>query len=195
MATFWDEKFNTEDFIYGKEPNDFVKEKLDQLMPGKVLFPAEGEGRNAVYAAKSGWTVSAFDTSEVAKQKAEKLASDKNVKINYSIEGYEEFSAPLEYFDAIVYVFAHSAPAFNAHTNFLKYLKKGGVIILEGFTKKQLGYKSGGPQNIDMLYDEEQMRSEFSALSEIDIQVGERTLNEGDHHNGPAHTIRLFGIK
>ena len=70
MKEFWDERYAEPDYVYGKAPNKYFKEKLDEIQRGKILFPAEGEGRNAVYAAKKGWRVSAFDISEKGKEKA-----------------------------------------------------------------------------------------------------------------------------
>ena len=73
-ADFWNERFGKEEFIYGTEPNQFFKEQLQNLEIGTLLLPAEGEGRNAVYAATQGWEVSAFDISEQGRVKAIFLA-------------------------------------------------------------------------------------------------------------------------
>lgn len=82
-ADFWNEMYGTEEFRYGTTPNEFFKEKLDKMKPGSVLLPAEGEGRNAVYAATQGWDVTAFDISAQGKEKAVQLAKQHNVSINY----------------------------------------------------------------------------------------------------------------
>ena len=81
VLRMWDTRYGKDEYAYGTEPNQFLKEKLEDLEPGSILFPAEGEGRNAVYAAQLGWKVSAFDISEVGKQKALKLAGQKKVSI------------------------------------------------------------------------------------------------------------------
>ena len=77
---FWDERYSTDEFIYGKEPNEFFRENLLKIRPGKLFLPGEGEGRNAVFAAKNGWTVDATDQSEIGKLKALKLASESGSK-------------------------------------------------------------------------------------------------------------------
>ncbi len=85
MKEFWNDRYSSEEFIYGKEPNKFFKSEIDKLLPGKLLLPCEGEGRNAVYAAKLNWTVDAFDQSEKGKEKCEALADENNVSINYTV--------------------------------------------------------------------------------------------------------------
>ena len=85
MKDFWNDRYGRAEYAYGKEPNVFFKEQLDQLQPGKILLPAEGEGRNAVYAAEKGWQASAYDWSENAYKKAMQLAEEKKVNIDYQI--------------------------------------------------------------------------------------------------------------
>ena len=85
MKEFWEIRYAEKQYAYGENPNVYFKEQLDKLKPGKILLPAEGEGRNAVYAAKQGWEVMAFDLSSEGKNKAEKLAAKKRRK--YSIPG------------------------------------------------------------------------------------------------------------
>lgn len=85
METFWNQRYRQEAFAYGKAPNQYFKENIQKLNPGKILFPAEGEGRNAVYAAQLGWDVYAFDISEEGKTKAKKWARENKVSINYQV--------------------------------------------------------------------------------------------------------------
>jgi len=99
MTDFWNERFGAEEYAYGTAPNQYYKEQLDKLLPGKILFPAEGEGRNAVFAAKLGWQVTAFDPSIEGKRKAEKLATENSVSIDYRIDNYENVSFPANHFD------------------------------------------------------------------------------------------------
>lgn len=87
----WDDRYSSEEFAYGKEPNNYLKEQLEKLNPGAILFPAEGEGRNAIFAAKLGWNVSAFDISEEGKNKALKLAEANNVSIDYQVGELERW--------------------------------------------------------------------------------------------------------
>lgn len=72
MKEFWNGKYSSKEYIYGTEPNEYFKSALEKYRPGTILLPGDGEGRNAVYAAKKGWQVTAFDFSNAAKEKAEK---------------------------------------------------------------------------------------------------------------------------
>jgi 2-polyprenyl-3-methyl-5-hydroxy-6-metoxy-1,4-benzoquinol methylase len=89
MSEFWNERYALKEYVYGTEPNVFFKTQITKLSPGKILFPAEGEGRNAVHAARLGWDVYAFDSSNEAKKKSELLAKKQSVKINYRVNDLE----------------------------------------------------------------------------------------------------------
>lgn len=197
MNNFWNERFGEKEYAYGEAPNNFVKQELKKLNPAKILFPAESEGRNAVYAATQGWDVTAFDPSIEGKKKAELLAAKHNTQINYHIAGYEDVNLPIRHFDCIVLVFAHMPPANrnDYHNKLSTFLKPGGVIILEGFSKEQIDKNTGGPQNIHMLFSKEELQTDFSHFSDIKITAAETILNEGPFHQGIASVIRVSGIK
>lgn len=197
MNDFWNERYSTDEYAYGTQPNQFFKEHLEQLVPGTILFPAEGEGRNAVYAAKMGWQVTAFDTSTEGKRKADKLASENEVTIDYQIAGYENIHYQLNSFDCIVLIFAHVQPFKRKeyHQKLMSFLKPGGVLILEGFSKKQINNKSGGPRDVELLFSKEEMKSDFASFSELSITETSYILDEGPFHQGIASVIRVFGIK
>jgi len=191
----WDKRYAQPDYVYGLEPNVFFKENIDRLESGKILFPAEGEGRNAVYAAARGWDVVAFDSSVEAQKKALKLAQTRNVQIEYQHASYAQFQYKENAFDAIVLIFAHSPQRSQYHRNLLRFLKPGGMLILEGFAKVQIQQKSGGPSSIELLFSKEELREDFSTLSHMQIEEKEVFLSEGMFHNGGASVIRLIGIK
>ena len=197
MNQFWNERFATEEYVYGTEPNLFYREQLEKLNPGKILFPAEGEGRNDVYAAMQDWKVTAFDPSTVAKTKAENLARQKNVEIDYRIADYENVSFSKESFDCLVLIFAHMHPLKRKeyHKKLASFLKPGGTLILEGFSKKQIKNNTGGPRNVEMLFSEEELRNDFNFFSELSISETDVTLDEGAFHKGKASVIRVTGKK
>ena len=114
MKQFWNERFTEDTFAYGKAPNEFLKENIHLLQQGNILFVAEGEGRNAVFAARSGWTAEAFDISAEGKNKALKLAETNNVSIDYQIGELETLSYQPEEFDAIALIYAHFPAAIKA---------------------------------------------------------------------------------
>lgn len=195
MSKIWNQRYAQEEYVYGTEPNEFLKQELSKLQPGKILFPAEGEGRNAVYAALQGWAVVAFDGSSEAKKKAEKLSERNNVTIDYKISTIEDFIFEENSFDAIVLIFVHTENREENHRKLLKYLKPGGKLILEGFAKDQLEYNSGGPRNLTMLFSSEELNNDFNELLETEIIELKTELNEGQLHKGNASVIRLLGVK
>lgn len=202
IAKFWDEKFSSKEYIYGKEPNKYVKKVLDKLKPGCILFPAEGEGRNAVYAATKGWDVYAFDPSISGKNKAMELAKTKNLSIDYQINDVEKVNYKEESFDAIVLVFAHFHKNVRRayHQKLSKYLKKGGHIILEAFSQahiknQQTNPKAGGPKNIDLLYNLEELKEDFNNFEFIVLEETSTKLEEGEHHVGKSNVLRILAKK
>ncbi len=197
MKEFWNERYGTGVYAYGTEPNQFYKNLISDMRPGKILFPAEGEGRNAVFAATLGWEVTAFDVSSEGKRKADWLASANKVQIDYRIDSYETISFPENYFDCIVLIFAHIGPLkrFEYHKKLISFLKPGGMLIVEGFSKKQINNNSGGPRDIDMLYSAEELKTDFQSLSEIKILETDTNLDEGPFHKGVASVIRVVGKK
>ncbi|HEY6906309.1 MAG TPA: class I SAM-dependent methyltransferase, partial [Ignavibacteriaceae bacterium] len=149
MNDFWDNRYSSEEYIYGTAPNEYFKSEINKLSPGRLLTLAEGEGRNGVYAASLGWEVDAVDFSSVAREKALKLASEKKLKINYTVSDLSEFYPPLNTYDVVSIIFMHLNPdlAVTVHKRAIGALKQGGKIIMEVYDKEQLGKKSGGPQD------------------------------------------------
>lgn len=195
---FWDERYSGEEYVYGTEPNQFLKEQLIKIHPVQnLLLPGEGEGRNAVYAAKLGWNVDAFDQSQVAKLKAEKLAKESNVRINYSNADLTKFSPQKNNYACAAIIFVH-LPAdirFEFYKKVINALKPNGKIILELFSINQYGKNSGGPQNLEMLSTIDEIKKGFEKLKPIIIKEENVYLNEGDKHSGEASVIRFVGEK
>ncbi len=197
MTNIWNERYSSEEYIYGTEPNNFFREKLNQLIPGKILLPAEGEGRNAVFAAKQGWQVTAFDNSIEGQKKALQLADKEDISITYLIDSYDSANFPAEYFDCIALIYTHmpSDKRTVYHQKLASFLKPGGYLILEGFSKNQLQYNSGGPKDYGMLFSDEELKSDFSEFNIIQAEETEIELKEGTYHDGKASVIRLFASR
>jgi ubiquinone/menaquinone biosynthesis C-methylase UbiE len=197
MKSFWNQRYSEEEFVYGKEPNEFFKQEIHKISPGKLLLPAEGEGRNAVYASKLGWEVTAFDFSEKAKNKAEKLAKDMGVSLNYITSDFDNVDLKANYFDCIGLIYVHlpNDKRSSIHRKLLKFLKKNGLLILEGFSKNQIKNATGGPINIDLLFSKEDLMADFSGLDKLSIYEREIELQEGIFHKGIASVIRIIGEK
>lgn len=197
MKSFWNERYAVQDYVYGLKPNAFFEHEIKQLNPGRILFPGEGEGRNAVYAAKLGWEVVAFDSAEQGKEKADRLAQQFDVNINYQVMDAAAAKYDKESFDCVVLIFVHlpEEKRRQFHQKMLSYLKPGGTLIFEGFEKKQLQFDSGGPRNLSMLFSMEDIAVDFSVLESLKIQEETIEIDEGTFHNGPAQVVRFTGIK
>lgn len=202
MNNFWDERFANNKSVYGEEPNQFFKKQLSKLAAGTILLPAEGEGRNAIFAAKCGWDVSAFDTSKVGRENALKRAGQEGVTVDYKIMDAMELDYPENSFDSIGLIFSHFPSKIRStfHKRLIDSLKVGGHIILEGFSKKHLQFskenpKAGGPRNIDMLFDTESILDDFSFLETVLIEEKIVHLSEGEFHQGESYVVRFVGRK
>ena len=192
MKEFWNERYSEKEYVYGEKPNEYLKDQLLKLPVGKILFPCEGEGRNANFAAINKWETFACDYSESGKSKAEALAKKNGVHYIYEICDGLEYQAPEESFDAIALIFAHFPENIRqkTHQKLLKLLRPGGMIILEGFNKKQLGKSSGGPKSLEMLFDKELLRSDFATCDIEELEEKTVHLSEGLYHAGEAKIIR-----
>lgn len=202
MKDFWNERYSNEEYIYGKEANNFLIQELIKLEIGKILFPCDGEGRNSVFASKLGWESYAFDQSEIGRQKAENLAKENNVKIEYKVGNLEEIEYHNNYFDAISYIYTHfsSEKKREYFKKFDNYLKINGYIIFEGFSKKHLEYNSknpsvGGPRDLDLLFSIEEIKEYFDNYEIIYLKEEEIELKEGNFHDGIGMVIRFLGKK
>jgi ubiquinone/menaquinone biosynthesis C-methylase UbiE len=201
--TFWNKRYESNDYAYGTEANEFFKKTLDQLkIRGKLLLPAEGEGRNAVYAAQKGFEVTAFDISNNGKKKAEKLAKTKGVSINYLVGDIFDLSFKDNDFDAVALIYTHFPPVMRSKIfkKIKDLVKPKGYIILEGFSKANITYrknnpKIGGPDQLDMLFSIENVLQDFNGFKTLLIEEVDENLNEGFYHNGVGKVIHYIGQK
>lgn len=198
----WNDRYSKDEFAYGEQPNNYLKEQLEKLAIGTILFPAEGEGRNAVFAAKFGWTVSAFDISIQGKNKALRLAEANKVTIDYQVGDLRTLNYNTGQFDAIALIYAHFPADIKSlyHKILDKYLRKEGVIIFEAFSKTHINYismneKVGGPRDIAMLFSIDELKSHFPNYEIIELVEKEIELSEGLFHNGKGSVIRFVGRK
>ncbi|MFP3391667.1 class I SAM-dependent methyltransferase [Brevibacillus sp. SIMBA_040] len=194
MENIWNERFNSEEYYYGEEPNVFIQQQAFRLEPyQKVIAFAEGEGRNAVFLAKRNLEVTAIDYAESGLQKAKKLAQKHGVDIHTKkIDLMVEDVASEEY-DAAIMVFGHFHK--NAQTMVLNKMKKAikpkGILMLEVFSKEQLKYGTGGPPELEMLYEPKDILAWCEGHEVIHFFYGEQERVAGKVHNGLAHVIQL----
>lgn len=194
---FWDERYKEKEYVYGVHPNEFFENELNKLPNGILVLPCEGEGRNAVFAAKKGWKVYAYDSSIEGKNKALQLAEKENTSIQYDIIDALHASYESNSIDCIAFIYAHfpSSIRSSIHQMAINWLKPGGTFILEAFRPEQLSKNSGGPKDLDLLYDEAKMIDDFNELIDLTILSKTLELKEGKFHNGEAEIIRVIGKK
>ncbi len=196
MSAFWDKKFAAAEFVYGTAPNNYFKQCIDSLTPGKILVPGAGEGRDAVYAATQGWDTRAIDMSVKGREKTMLLAATHNVHVNYEIADAADYTTH-EQFDAIGMIYFHLPPVLRAafHKKMIHCLKPGGLLFIEVFTPAQLVTGSFGPKDVTMLYTAEMLAGDFAELQIMENRELETVLDEGTHHNGKASIIRFKATK
>lgn len=198
----WDGRYREASYAYGEEPNQFFSTWLPKFEPKSILMPADGEGRNGVYAASLGWQVTAFDLSSEGKVKAMQLASQRQVKLEYLVADFAELEFAENSFDAIGLIYAHF-PADKKEAFYHKlhrYLKPGGLVIFEAFSKNHLPYKKanpsvGGPGNMEVAFSIAEIEAYFPNYDIILLEEAVVDLDEGKYHVGQGSVIRFVGRK
>jgi len=191
----WDARFAGDDYIFGTAPNAFLAAQRPRLAIGqRALAVADGEGRNSVWLAEQGLEVSAFDFSPVGVEKARRLAAERGVAVRYEVAGVYDWSWPLAAFDIVAAIFVQFAdPQMRAFMfeHIVASLAPGGVLLLEGYTPKQLEYRTGGPPQVENLYTEPMLREAFGSLEILELKQYEAELGEGSQHAGRSALIDL----
>ena len=194
---FWDERYGAAaDYVYGRRPNATFAALLDTLPPGRLLLVAEGEGRNAVYAAERGWRVTATDFSASARDKALALAAERGVTIDYEVADATAYATD-ERFDVVALVFLHLGPEQRAAVfrRYAELLAPGGRLIIIVYHPDQLGRASGGPKKVAWLVSEGELGETFAGgLRTETLERREVELDEGPLHRGPAVVTVYVGV-
>ncbi len=198
-AQTWNRRFETPDFIFGTEPNAWLREHAGVWRPGqRVLCVADGEGRNSVWLARQGLEVDAYDIAEVGVAKARQLAAAQGVHVNYAVADCDGFDHGEARYDGVAAIFVQFAdPALRARLfeRLVRALRPGGVLILQGYTPKQLEYKTGGPPLVSHLYTEALLREAFAGLQIEVLRSYEADLAEGSQHHGRSALVGLVARK
>lgn len=198
-AATWDQRYSDPDFVFGTEPNAYLADQASLLQPGgKALAVADGEGRNSVWLARQGLLVDAFDISPVGVEKARRLARDAGVDVAYHVSGCDDWDWQAEAYDYVVAIFVQFAdPAMRDRlfANMVKALKPGGSLVLQGYTPRQLEYKTGGPGVLSHLYTEDMLKSAFAGLRIVDMRSYDAQLNEGSRHSGMSALVGMVARK
>lgn len=193
-SALWDDLFRNQVNVYGTEPNDFVRLAAGLLKPGsRILCLGEGEGRNALHLLRLGHQVTCVDASMVARDRALKSFARENFSAEYLLMDLSQ-TLPSGTWDAVVSVWCHLPTTLRreVHAKLSSWLSEGGIYVAEGYTPDQLRFATGGPVDLDLLYDPNQIRQEISLDLEI-FQKTERFVSEGQRHQGVSATLQIVG--
>ncbi|MCZ8537861.1 class I SAM-dependent methyltransferase [Paenisporosarcina quisquiliarum] len=194
----WNERFQDAKYVYGTEPNEFLRDMQKKLqLSGDALTIAEGEGRNAVFIAEQGLNVTAWDYAESGLEKTKKLGETKGVTVKTELVDLNEAQWVTNQWDEIVCIFGHFPKELRNKTlrGVKEAVKPGGYFITEVYSHYQIPYKSGGPQKLDLLYSPEEFLQTFSDWRTVHFFMGEVVRHEGELHNGLSHVIQFVGQK
>ncbi len=198
---FWSDKYRAvgESYLFGTAPNGFLAAQAGLLHAGqRALSVADGEGRNAVWLAEQGLDVTATELSPVALDKAEALATARGVRVDFALADALNWTYPDEAFDLVVAIFIQfAAPDERARLfeNLKRTLRPGGRIVLQGYTPKQLDYRTGGPSTVDNLYTAAMLRETFGDFDIERLDEYEDVLDEGSAHRGQSALVGMVARK
>lgn len=189
----WDQRFSIDDYLFGKEPAQALLKLEKYLVPkGETLVIADGEGRNSVYLASKGFKVTASDYSKVASRKARALADKKNVEVNYRVEDFFDIIWSEKQYDNVVGICFQFVPQEKINEVMLGLkaaTKKGGTLLVHGYTPKQINFGTGGPKDVSLMYTKETFTGLFNENDIILIEEYQASLSEGVGHNGQSAMI------
>ena len=193
----WDERYSSKEYAYGKTPNKFLEENFSAIPKGNVLSLAEGEGRNAVFLARQGYSVTAVDGSQVGLQKAKKLAEENGVSLEFIHADLTKFDIGENRWDGIVSIFCPlpSALRKELHKKVVAGLKQNGVFLLEAYTPDQLNYGTGGGSSADTMSTRESLIRELAGLRFKHLIELERDVVEGIYHTGLGAVVQAIAVK
>ena len=195
----WNQRYSVPDYLFGTAPNAFLASHAWRLKRGqRALCVADGEGRNSVWLAEQGLEVTAFDFSPVAVEKARKLAASRGVAVRYELASVYDWSWPAGAFDLVAAIFVQFAdPPMRSFMfeRMARALTVGGLLLVEGYTPKQLQYGTGGPKQVDQLYTESLLRESFAGFEVLELREYEAELDEGSRHRGLSAVIDFVARK
>lgn len=197
--SIWDERYAGEEYHFGTDPNAFLASQRAVLKPGmSCLAVADGEGRNGVWLAEQGLQVLSVDSSSVALDKAKRLAQQRNVDVQFEQADLVQWSWGEKRFDVVAAIFIQFAPPGMREQMFERIkrcLKPGGLLLLQGYTQRQLEYRTGGPSQAENLYTAALLRDAFADMDILHLAEHEDIIREGAGHSGMSALIDLVARK
>jgi SAM-dependent methyltransferase len=192
---FWDDRYGTTEYLYGTEPSDFLAERWSTLLSGgEVLCLADGEGRNGVFLATKGMRVTGVDSSAVGLVKAARLAAERRVPYDTIVADLGTWDVGDARWDGIVSIWAHLPAPIRAalHPRLARALRPGGILLLEHYHPRQLGYGTGGPPDATMMLTLEELEAAFTGWTKLHTFEGERVVVEGSGHGGKSYVTQAI---
>lgn len=198
-GAMWDDRYRAPGYLFGTEPAAFLRRAGARLAPGaRVLSVADGEGRNAVWLARQGHDVTAFDASGVAVDKARRLAEEAGATVTCHHAGVEDWDWRPEAFDAVVAIFVQFAPPplrARMFDGMVRTLRPGGMLLLHGYAPRQVGYGTGGPGAEENLYTLPLLRAAFAGLEVRHAADYDAEVSEGRGHSGRSALVDFVAVK
>jgi SAM-dependent methyltransferase len=192
---FWDDRYSSAEYVYGTEPSDFLAERYAELPPGgDILCLADGEGRNGVFLASRGMRVTAVDSSAVGLAKAERLAADRGVALTTAVADLSVWDVGEARWDGVVSIWAHLPAPIRAELQprLARALRPGGVLLLEHYHPRQVGYGTGGPADPTMMLTLAELDAAFAGWTRLHTFEGERIVIEGSGHGGNSYVTQAI---
>jgi SAM-dependent methyltransferase len=199
QLAFWNQRFSTENYIFGKAHNDFLQSQRHRLKAaGKALAVADGEGRNGVWLAEQGLDVLSVDFSPVALAKAQSLARDAGVPLKTERVDLANWDWGVARFDVVAAIFIQFAdPKLRAQIfkRMKDVLVPGGLLLLEGYRPEQIAYDTGGPGRVENLYTRPLLEAAFADMTILHLAEYDADVSEGTRHQGRSALIDMVAQK
>lgn len=193
----WDERYRSAEYAYGIKPNVFLKENIKSIPKGNILSLAEGEGRNAVFLAQQGYSVTAVDSSVVGLNKGKKLAKENSVNVEFIHTDLALYDLGEDKWDGIVSIFCPLPSTLRKllHKQVVTGLKRDGVFLVEAYTPEQLLRNTGGGNSVDLMQSKTSLSEELTGLHFNHLVELERDVIEGIYHTGLAAVVQAIAVK
>lgn len=186
----WNQRYETAEYIWHAEPNQFVAEHLGDLTPGDAVDLGAGEGRNAVWLAEQGWRVTAVDFSDVALTKARRLADDRDAAIETIAADVTKWEPPSPV-DLVVlaYLQLPSDVQQSVLRQVAGWVRPSGTVFVIAHDRNNVADGYGGPPVEDVCYDVERTTAALAPLEIDRAEVAERHVDTADGERVALDTL------
>jgi SAM-dependent methyltransferase len=177
-AAAWDERYAADGLLWTSQPNNFLVSETADLVPGRALDVACGEGRNAIWLAARGWRVTAVDHSAVGLGKGAELATLAGIDVEWVTADVVTY-APEPVYDLVVVLYLHLPPddMRTAVGHAAGGLAPGGTLLLVGHHPDNIERGIGGPQLPEVLHSEADIAAMLDGLRIEKATMVERAVD------------------